>query len=130
MIQRIQSIYLFLAAVAAIVFLFVPSAEVEGVQLIAQNNMPLLALSAIGALISLSVIFLFKNRVLQANIGRISLLPLLGLVGYSLFIEFSDGDFQAGWGIGLPVVATLLVFLAVGAIRKDENKVRSMDRLR
>lgn len=130
MIQRIQSIYLFLAAAAAVVFLFVPSAETEGVHLIAQNNIPLLALAAIGALISFVVIFLFKNRVLQTNIGRLALLPLLGLVGYSLFIEFSDGDFQAAWGIGLPVVATLLVFLAVGAIRKDENKVRAMDRLR
>lgn len=40
----------------------------------------------------------------------------------------SEGTY--GWGLALPLIGVLFIFLANRAIRKDEALVRSADRLR
>ena len=131
MIQRIQTLFLALASIVAAAFLFVPSVEINDLFLTGMNDTIMLILTVIASLACLGAIFLFKNRTLQANIGRISLLPILGLIGYAVFKELSDGDFAPNFlGLALPVVAIIFVFLAVNAINKDEKMVRSSDRLR
>jgi len=130
MIQRIQSIYLAIAALLCVAYLFVPSIEVNDVISTAQSYMPLMILTIISAVISFADIFLFSNRPLQMNIGRLNLLLIVGLIGYAIFTEFSDGDFQPAVGAFIPLGFLLLNLLAIRAINGDEKLVRDSDRLR
>lgn len=84
-------------------------------------------------------IFLFKNRKRQLTILRSAyvfggLLVVLQLVtDQSAFAYVSQGRIMArAYGISmfLPLLILLLMFLADRAIRKDEELVKSMDRLR
>lgn len=149
MIQRIQSIFLLLAAGAlggqfAFPYLQTPAdnparsltALADGV-LNPLDNPGLLGLTGLGALISLAAIFLFKNRSLQMRLALVAagigimLLVLLGItVKNTLDATPQGGSIEYTLGLGLPVLALLFNWLAARAIRKDEALVRSMDRLR
>lgn len=85
---------------------------------------------------ALGSIFLFKNRKLQIKLGIFAFIAiLLGLVlTVVLFIQDPIMEQDAmpgdGWGIIFPVVAMVAILIAQRYIRKDENLVQSMDRLR
>ena len=92
-------------------------------------------LAAVG--LSTFSIFSFKNRVLQMKLGiGIS----LALAGGAVLVIFRAGNLAttlAGKETGkqlfayyLPMVSLLLNILANRLIRKDENLIKSMDRLR
>lgn len=149
MIQRIQSIFLFLAAGAfggqfGLPYLQTPEndpartvpALTDGV-FNPLDNPGLLGLTCLGAIVSLAAIFLFKNRQLQARLSGVSSIVailLLGLVAFSTKTTLDQtpagGSVHFAFGLALPVLALLLNWLASRAIRKDEALVRSMDRLR
>ncbi len=149
MIQRIQSIFLLLAASAlggqfALPYLQTPAGDparalpalADGV-LNPLDNPGMLGLTALGGLLSLSAIFLFKNRALQARLSIIAagigvmLLALAGLTAATTINQTpTGGNIRWAAGFALPVAALLLNYLAARAIRKDDALVRSMDRLR
>jgi ABC-type uncharacterized transport system permease subunit len=147
MIQRIQSVFLFLAAgLLGGQFALpygtitnqtaeVPASLADGV-LTPTDNIGLMGLTILGAVLSLVAIFLFKNRKLQAQITGLSvvisilLLALIGVVFSQLLPVFNANAGHLGLGLGLPLVGVVFQFLAQRAIKKDENLVRSMDRLR
>lgn len=146
MIQRIQSIYLFLAAGAAFGLFALPFANTgsnvatstlfsDGLYNL-NDNIGLLALFAGAGLLSFIAIFLFKNRKSQLLVGRLSIVAnLIGLVlAVILFMQDRDSlgaeNPSDGLGLYLPLVFLLFGILAQRAINKDENLVRSMDRLR
>lgn len=149
MIQRIQSIFLLLAAGAfggqfALPYLQTPAEDparslsslTDGV-LNPFDNPGLLGLTALGMLISAVAIFLFKNRSLQARLSLASVgigVMLLALIAFTVKTTQDQlpegGTTQFAAGLALPVVAMLFNWLAARAIRKDEKLVRSMDRLR
>lgn len=154
MIQRIQSVFLFFAAAllsgqfalpyytatqganSGNVSFNMPVALADG-QLNPLDNFGLLGLTILGIGTSLGAIFLFKNRPLQGRIARLSsavsvmLTVLAGIVFYQTAqqVPVSAGG-AFGFGLTLPVIAIVLQVLAQRAIKKDEQKVRSMDRLR
>jgi hypothetical protein len=143
MIQRIQSVYLFLAALASGAQFGVPYATGNAPTLPAladgridpSDNVGLLGLVALGIVVSAAAIFLYRNRPLQMRVtGGATLVSalLLVLAGFVCKQNFdaSSGALQVYAGLGLPLVSMLLSWLAGRAIRKDEQKVRSMDRLR
>jgi len=130
MIQRVQSIFLFIAAIFAVGFLVCPGIELNNVVTAGKSHIPLLIIGSLSALISIADIFLFNNRILQMNVGKLNLVLLVVLVGLSAWTEYGDGDFQPGVGIFLPFVAYIFNWLALRYIRKDEDLVRSTDRLR
>ncbi|NET31911.1 MAG: DUF4293 domain-containing protein [Cyanothece sp. SIO1E1] len=143
MIQRIQSIFLLLAAIALLGLFGLPFAStaepVAASALFADQKYNILdhtALSATfiaAAVISLLSIFLFNNRKLQM---RLSLLAIAGavaglIVAGILYSQDTAGQTaQLGVGFGLPVVSIILTFLAYRNIKKDDTLVKSMDRLR
>jgi peptidoglycan/LPS O-acetylase OafA/YrhL len=143
MIQRIQSVYLFLAALASGSQFALPYAKgsAPAVPALADgqinpfDNIGLLGLVSLGLAVSVAAIFVFKNRPLQMRIAggatlvSALLLVLVGLVCKQSF-DASSGALQVYAGLGLPLVSLILNWLAGRAIRKDEQKVRSMDRLR
>ncbi len=145
MIQRIQSIYLLVASLLSgalpltinlwtqvkdstpiyILDLFSGSSFLE-------KLIPVFFL--VSALVILISIFLYNNRKLQFVIGRIAILInlfLLGLLIYlSLTLSGETAVSEKGIGMLIPVFVILLVVLANKAIKKDEDLVKSVDRLR
>lgn len=148
MIQRIQTVYLFLSALAL-------SAQVKAPYLTTGENLPDLpptlagdhtfnifdnigieGLTALALVCSLVGIFLYKNRKMQSQFAQLAVVVtilLAVLVGFALYqteTQLHGAAASLGLGLGLPVVAMVLQFLARRSIIKDEEKVRSMDRLR
>jgi len=136
MIQRIQSIYLLLVAVIAGLGLYSPlwtnnkNIEVKGF-----DNVYILALFVFVIVLSVVSLFLFKNRKLQFVLGRINILInilLLSVFGYYA-LNFS-GEIvvvsEKEIGLIIPFVSIVFLFMANKAIKKDEDLVKSVDRLR
>ena len=143
MIQRIQTIYLLLATVisGAMIFVFnlwdTLKNEVFALDLLTKESMLLKMipiLFIVSALISFVTIFLFKNRKLQFVVGRIVILINLILLGLLIYVSLTlPGEAsvsEKGIGMFLPILAVLLIVLANKAIKKDEDLVKSVDRLR
>jgi len=143
MIQRIQTVYLLLSSVICGGLIFVFSLwenfekKVFAPELIFRTTIllkiipVLFFLAAIGALVT---IFLFKNRKLQFAIGRLLILINLFLLGVLVYVSLTlPGEVsisEKGIGMFLPIIAVLLIVLANKAIKKDEDLVKSADRLR
>lgn len=150
MIQRIQSVYLFLITVLAVVTLCLPigrflqdgvlTAELYNLYLTPADGesvyapWALFALLLLVAVSSFGCIFLFKKRMLQVRIIIFNALLLVGYyIAYGVFaflLGKTWGTFALGWAAGMPAIALILDYLAFRAVMKDEMIVRSLDRLR
>ena len=158
MIQRIQSVFLLLLALAMLSVLFLPiwskfdPASQQTVVLTATqlafekanagaaapiSTWPIAALAAASAAVALLEIFQFRNRFNQLKLGMVNFLLIVGTIGAGFYYSGvgeqlvnikMPGTFQAGFY--LPTLALLLNLLASRFIRRDERLVRSMDRLR
>lgn len=143
MIQRIQSIYLLLTSFISGGLIFVfdlwdnMKTEVFAMDLFFRDSfflklIPLLFL--LSAIVSIVTIFLFKNRKLQFVVCRLVILINLFLLGVFVYVLLTlPGEIsisEKGIGMFLPIVAILFVVLANKAIKKDEDLVKSADRLR
>ena len=125
MIQRIQSVYLALAAILSIVVLFMPIYnDVKGL-----DELLVAVPAVIVALLSVFAIFQFKDRMKQLKICKLDLLVSTFTAAVVLLNFFESGDdFQIG--IVLPVLANVFIVLAMSGIKADEKLVRESDRLR
>ncbi|MDG4716453.1 DUF4293 domain-containing protein [Winogradskyella marincola] len=136
MIQRIQTLYLFLSVVisAGLIFVFHLWTNTEDVKVFAANDYLYLSLFLASALLSLIAIFSFKNRKSQFVMGRVNIILnfiLLGIFVYqSLNISGETNVSEKGIGILLPIFSIVCLVLANKAIKKDEDLVKSVDRLR
>lgn len=146
MIQRIQTIFLFLAAACAFGLFGLPFAtstqSAEATSLFAdgvyniQDNVALIALFCAAGALSLISIFLYNNRKQQLLLGRFSIIAdIIGIV-VVLVLLYQDGmnagaaEVEEQMGVGLPVLFLVFAFLAQRYIGKDDKLVKSMDRLR
>lgn len=144
MIQRIQTIYLLLIAVISggLIFVFDLWTLGSGTQEFVLDlfskpefTFKLIPISFFASsLIALISIFNFKNRKLQFVLGRVIVLInlfLLGLLIYlSLTLPGETAVSKKGIGMFLPVLIILLAVIANKAIKRDEDLVKSVDRLR
>lgn len=149
MIQRIQTVFLFLASCLSGAQFLLPYERTDAGNPAATlpafsdgvfnplDNPGLAGLSALAALVSIAAVFLYKNRPLQARITGGALLSsvlLLALLAFSMYQIAgaipAGGSVQYQAGLALPVLALICQWLAGRAIRKDEALVKSMDRLR
>jgi uncharacterized membrane protein YhdT len=158
MIQRIQSVFLLLAFLAAIALFFYPLAGIYS-DLIAykfyvygfknmvpgeasifsfMTTFPLLLLNILAAALSATCIFLYKNRVRQAKLVRLAILLEIILVALVFFVYanivernlLATPDYLNEAGIYFPLISLIFNILAIRFIMKDEKLVRSVDRLR
>ena len=137
MIQRIQTIYLLLAfVVTGILLFFIPlwtmSDNKEYFFMQSQVYTIILGLSASLTLLG---IVSYKKRQNQFVIGRLNIILNLILLGLFVYRSLNlSGETPAvsekGIGMFLPAVAIVLLVLANKAIKKDEDLVKSVDRLR
>jgi len=166
MIQRIQSVFLFLLVVAMVSMLFLPlwsktdtitgetvvlsawnlksiilneAGEPTGAGMLPQRStiaIGLLALAA--AAVAAYEIFQFRSRLTQMKLGLLNTLVLAALIGTTLYYALyvggdmveaaNNGSYHAGFY--MPLLALLLNALANRFIKRDEDLVRSVDRLR
>lgn len=153
MIQRIQTVFLFIAAILILLIIFFPYAEVlvgdgiiysfkvygiflpdNGDELIT-STLPLLILPIISTLIIFIAIFLFKKRLLQLRLCLISIILLLGIYGLGAFYIYKlsseyDTTISYSFPIIIPLISAILIFMAMRAIKKDELLIKSLDRVR
>jgi hypothetical protein len=136
MIQRIQTIYLLLAAgvSAGLIFVFHLWTNNDDVLIYAKDEYVYLGLFLGSALLSLVSIFSYKNRKFQFVLGRLNIILnfiLLGFFVYQLLIPPGESNIsEKGVGIFIPILSIVLLVLANKAIKKDEDLVKSVDRLR
>ena len=140
MLQRIQTVYLLIAFIVAGVlpFAFPLWYSENGSEYFFVRNLAFVALFGGSATLSLVSILSFKNRKSQFVMGRLNIilnLILLGLFVYRLLNLSGETDpemvvSEKGIGMILPIVSIVFLSLANRAIKKDEDLVKSVDRLR
>ena len=141
MIQRIQTIWLFLAAIAGFFMTRVPLYEASTgsvpVTYTATESLLLFALTIVAALLAFVSIFLFKNRKQQMRFSLLGILLsiiITGLVVY-MFDSFKTANpgftkSSYSWGALLPLAMIIFFIMAWNNMRKDEKLIKSLDRLR
>lgn len=122
MIQRIQSVYLFIVFLLAAIMFFLPVPENTGVE-IRQFFCGFTGIAALG------IIFLYKKRKLQMTASL--LLGLLLLLFFAIHAPILPFKFSIScFSLFIFLIAAGFAFAAYHAIKKDEKLVRSLDRLR
>ncbi|WP_425077182.1 DUF4293 domain-containing protein [Psychroserpens sp. S379A] len=136
MIQRIQTVYLLLSALvsAGLIFVLHLWTNSDDVAVFAVDDYLYLGLFLGSALLSFISIFNFKNRKFQFVLGRLNIILnfiLLGFFVYQLLMPPGESNIsEKGVGIFIPILSIVLLVLANKAIKKDEDLVKSVDRLR
>jgi hypothetical protein len=158
MLQRIQTLYLAIAALASILVFFFPLANyyhefegnykffIYGIQPMDPEpkvafhqffTLPLMAMVVASFIFSMATIMVFKKRTLQVRLCAFNVLTNIVLILVIFFFYASriktltliEPEYNYP-GMVMPLVSLLFLMLANRAIRKDEALVRSADRLR
>ncbi|MCG2418121.1 DUF4293 domain-containing protein [Aequorivita sp. F47161] len=136
MIQRIQTIYLIVSAlIMGALFMWFPIILGEDGTVIIDRREPLvLGLIFISIALAIISILSFKKRQTQFVINRLNIISnfvLLGVFVYrSLTLSGETLVSEKGIGVLLPIISIVFLVLANKAIKKDEDLVKSVDRLR
>ncbi len=151
MIQRIQSVYLLVAAILALVSnafsvgIFQSSAQIVKMyychltatpdmsELI--NVMPLTFFTFAVAILSLYVLVSYKNRTKQIKINKVNIFVNILWIAtylyyYSQIVNLCNLSGKPTIFAVIPVITIVLLILAWRAIKKDDNLVKSVDRIR
>ena len=136
MLQRIQTVYLIISAfVIGALYLWFPTILNEANEIIIDKNEPLVLGLIIGSavLVFLSILN-FKKRQLQFVLNRLNIIlnfVLLGVFVYrSLTLSGETLVSEKGIGVLLPIISIVFLVMANKAIKRDEDLVKSVDRLR
>lgn len=136
MIQRIQTIWLFLVAICGVLLFILPFGHelISNVdtQLSAASDQIIMILAICLIAISTLSIFLFKNRNIQKKTSILTVLVSIACLAYILYLTEIDPihHIKLNLGIILPVLALLFSILAYLGINKDDKTIKSLDRLR
>jgi peptidoglycan/LPS O-acetylase OafA/YrhL len=144
MLQRIQTLYLFGALALQVICCFVPVAVLtsNGGQVVSFNLLQLspgqapmqfllTSLTGLAAFNNLICIFLYKRRQIQMKQCIINIVMLIALI-LLMFLQLKRTGMLVTYHVPFvfPLVAVVSTWLAYGRIKKDEDMVKSYDRLR
>ncbi|WP_298928600.1 DUF4293 domain-containing protein [uncultured Allomuricauda sp.] len=136
MIQRIQTFFLGLVALIAGALPFVLNLWVDGdgTKFFAKSELWISIAFYASAALALISIFMYNNRQNQFVINRLNMILNLFLLGFfvyrSLNLSGENVISEKGIGMLIPVFSIVFLVLANRAIKKDEDLVKSVDRLR
>ena len=139
MIQRIQTLYLAICFITSGVLPFFVSiwTEKNGEETLAvyfSESTTAMVLFGLSALLAIISIFSFKKRQNQFVLNRLNIISNFILLGFFVYrsLNLSGETLVSEKGIGmfLPAISIVLLVLANKAIKKDEDLVKSVDRLR
>ncbi len=150
MLQRIQTIFLLFAVALIVAMFFMPLAQfvIDGqiynfyyraIQM--QGTVPLFKTYALTILLTVILlllwitIFLYKNRPLQMRLCIYNILLNLGFYGlfyfyYHQVVSVNKLTYSFEIASVFPVITIILLWLAFRAIRKDDELVKSVNRIR
>lgn len=151
MIQRLQTLFLFIVLVCSIMYFIFPIAHI----ILPDNTIPikicgfycldektlnnnfisgwyLMTLAIINSLTTLISIFLYKKRMLQIRLNIFNIFIKLGFFTMIFFFLHQSKiiDYHISILIILPIVEVILTILAIRLILRDEVLVKSIDRIR
>ena len=136
MLQRIQTLYLIITGFTlAGLYIWFPILTTKDKVVLISNQEPLV-FGLLFTCIALAIIAVltFKKRQTQFVLNRLNIIlnfVLLGVFVYrSLSIPGETLVSQKGLGVFLPIISIVFLVLANKAIKKDEDLVKSVDRLR
>lgn len=155
MIQRIQTVYLLVAAIVSIVCLCLPvgTYSADGMVVAREYNLfiaphgadaggysfgvwPMFAVLLLSAAMAIYDIFKYANRHLQLRIGSFCVVMAVAwYVCYAIFALakpswLDAASFTPHLTAVLPLVSIIFYFMAMRSIRADEKLVRAADRIR
>ncbi|MFT5963504.1 MAG: hypothetical protein ACI9L6_000206 [Flavobacterium sp.] len=137
MIQRIQTIYLTFAFVitGVLPFLFPLWTMNDGKECFFMQSQIYVILFGLSTSLTVLSIVTYKKRQNQFVMGRLNMILNLILLGLFVYRSLNiSGETvlvsEKGIGMFLPIIAIVLLVLANKAIKKDEDLVKSADRLR
>lgn len=149
MIQRVQTLFLLVITILSALLIFLPFQEVKvGESIYQLCLMPgclsgmvkpfiyvPIALNFVVLILSLITIFMYRNRKKQMKFAQLLLLFSALLIGNLFVMHFFKGDeaaMQTDYKIAsfFPAINAICAFLAMRFIKKDEELVRSADRIR
>lgn len=136
MLQRIQSLYMLASAIVTGVlpFVFELWTEKSGkVVFFTDVQLAIILFISVSGLTFINI-FNFKDRQRQFVLNRLNMIFNFILLGFFVYrsLNLSGETFVSEKGIGmfLPAISIVLLVLANKAIKRDEDLVKSVDRLR
>ena len=129
MIQRIQTLYILIVIILSFLMLKLTIDFSNDIELnsLVKSYYVFYFIPVIGIL----TLFLYKKRVIQSKMCLIMLgINVLVLISYGLKIYEGNSSFINLVLIACSIIECILLFVARKAINKDENLVRSIDRIR
>ncbi|HCD22652.1 MAG TPA: DUF4293 domain-containing protein [Flavobacteriaceae bacterium] len=136
MIQRIQTLYLILIALlnSLGIFFYQPLDASVIIGIFTLPDEVIWGTFSVSATLALVSVFQYKQRSKQLVINRINLLLELFLMGFfaylSLNLSGEDTSSLKGIAVFVPLFSIVLLVMANKSIQKDEDLVKSVDRLR
>ena len=137
MIKRIQTIYLLLTfLITGVLLFFIPLWTLNtGKAFYFMQDQVYTVLLGLSTMLTVISIISYKKRQNQFVMGRLNIILNLILLGLFVYRSLNlSGEAvtvsEKGIGMFLPIVAIVLLVLANKAIKKDEDLVKSVDRLR
>jgi len=130
MIQRIQTVFLFMIVIVSVTgFFFLPSLDffILGLMVPALLKSYIILTSSLAFLSVMS----FKHRKIQLIINRLHFLLQVAMTGVLILGLLNAGELNSFllWLL-MPFQSMVLLILSSRAIQKDEDLIRSIDRLR
>ncbi len=132
--QRIQTVYLLIAALVSIaVVLLFPIYTNKETVVMAIDNPVIFFLFGFSSGGLLANVFNFKKRKLQIVLNRIIMVAYIFALAFIVMDMISHGDakdISIGLSVFVPIFGIFFIFLANKGIMKDEKLIRSADRIR
>ena len=136
MIQRIQTLFLLIVGLISGVLPFFLNlwVEIGGKEVFAQDEVLVSLVFYAVAVLAVVSIVMYKKRQNQFVVNRLNMILNLFLLGFFVYRSLSlSGETvvsEKGIGMLIPVFSIVFLVLANRAIKKDEDLVKSVDRLR
>lgn len=157
MIQRIQSVFLAAVVLLGIILFISPVLNFTSYEasfqmnayttyniadhIVVSKNIGIGAMQGFVVLLAVITVFLFKKRQLQIKLCKLNLLLIaIQIAAIVFYIDTAKeaifpqnpNDIVLGLSLGffIPILNFILTYLSIRFIKKDENLIRSADRLR
>lgn len=148
MIQRKQTLFLLAVSIISAILIFTPfqylnvNGKLEPIclmpgcspEIINSSIYAPMLLNLLSVILSLIIIFQYKKRVLQYKLSNLLALINVFIIGLFFLLSYLkdgvSGTISFSFGAFLPSINVIFAFLASHFIKKDEELVRSADRIR
>ena len=136
MFQRIQTVYMLISAIitGGLPFVFPLWTDNQKNEVFFTSSLIYTSLFVLSTVLAIYSIINFKKRQHQFVLNRLNMIFNFILLGFFVYwsLNLSGETMVSEKGIGmfLPAISIVLLVLANKAIKKDEDLVKSVDRLR